>query len=183
MGLRRGANAVHFAELGSSFIGVDVSQESLDECGRQLAEVTATPYQPILIDVEDPEAALEKLTTPCELFLSFYVFELIPSQEYGARLLRIAHRALTDGGVALIQIKYDIGSFYTRPRRRQYRTGLADMTTYRIDEFWSLAESCGFVAQATHLVPKNELDERYAYFLLSKPDDRKGSPHPTSAAP
>ena len=38
-----GANAVHFAGLGTSFVGVDVSQETLDECGRQLAAATSTP--------------------------------------------------------------------------------------------------------------------------------------------
>lgn len=170
-----GANAVHFAPRGSSFVGVDISQESLDECARQVARTTSTPFQPILIDADDPEAALEQLTEPCDLFTSFYVFELIISQEYGARLLRIARRALADDGLAFIQIKYDIGSWRTRPRRRGYRSGLADMTTYRIDVFWSLAQECGLEPEAVYLVPKNELDERYAYFLLSNPSGGVGN--------
>jgi hypothetical protein len=166
-----GANAVHFAPRGSSFVGVEISQDSLDECGRQVAAATSTPYLPILIDAGDPEAVIGRLTEPCDLFTSFYVFELITSQEYGARLLRIAGQVLAEDGLAFIQVKYDTGAFRTRPRRRGYRRGLTDMTTYRIDEFWSLAESCGLVPEAVHLVPKNELDERYAYFLLSKPAD------------
>jgi SAM-dependent methyltransferase len=165
-----GANAVHFAPLGCRFVGVEVSQESLDECARQLVEVSSPPFQPILIDVDDPEAVLRRLAEPVALFTSFCVFELITSQEYGARLLRIARDALADDGVAFIQIKYDTGSWWTRARRRGYRSGrLADMTTYRIDSFWSLARSCGLEPEAVHLVPQNELDKRYAYFLLSKP--------------
>jgi hypothetical protein len=163
-----GANAVHFASRGSSFVGVDISQESLDECARQIAHTSAIPFRPILIEADHPEAALEQLTEPCDLFTSFYVFELITSQEYGARLLRIARQALTNDGIAFIQIKYDTGSWRTRTRRRSYRSGLADMTTYRIDSFWSLAQECGLQPEAIYLVPKNELDERYAYFLLSK---------------
>jgi hypothetical protein len=163
-----GANAVHFAPRSSSFVGVDISQESLDECARQVARTTSTTFQSILIDAGNPEAALEQLTEPCDLFTSFYVFELITSQEYGARLLRIARRALVDNGLAFIQIKYDIGSWRTRSRRRAYQSGLADMTTYRIEAFWSLAQECGLEPEVVYLVPRNELDERYAYFLLSK---------------
>lgn len=51
---------------------------------------------------------------------------------------------------------------------RAYRTGLAEMTTYPIAAFWELAAACGLQPEAIQLVPKNELDERYAYFLLSK---------------
>lgn len=165
-----GANAVSFAPRGSSFIGVDISQDSLDECARQVAAVTSTPFRSVLVDVAEPEAALPRLGEPCDLFLCVYVFELIPSPEYGLRLLQIAYRSLAPGGLAFIQVKYDTGAYQTRSRRRSYRTGIADMTTYRIDRFWALATESGFRPEVVHLVPKNELDERYAYFLLSKPD-------------
>jgi hypothetical protein len=46
--------------------------------------------------------------------------------------------------------------------------GLAEMTTYAIDEFWQLGQRCGFVPKAVHLVPRNELDERYACFFLAR---------------
>jgi len=42
------------------------------------------------------------------------------------------------------------------------------MTTYRIDAFWALTEACGLRPELVHLVPENELDGRYAYFLLSR---------------
>jgi hypothetical protein len=42
------------------------------------------------------------------------------------------------------------------------------MTTYGIDEFWIAAGRMGFEPQAIVLVPRNRLDERYAYYALSK---------------
>ncbi|WP_240157696.1 class I SAM-dependent methyltransferase [Pseudonocardia broussonetiae] len=172
-----GANAVHLAPEATAFVGVDLSAATLEECGRQVAAVTATPFRPVLIDPAEPEAAVAALRGTVDVFTCFYVFELIVSQEYGARLLRIAADLLTDDGLALVQIKYDTGSFGTRPRRRNYRSRLASMTTYRIDEFWELAHDCGLVPHAVHLVPRNELDERYAYFLLT----RAGGPRAEAA--
>jgi len=102
-----GANAVHFAPRCTEFVGVDVSQESLDECGRQIAGVCDTPFRPVLIEVSEPERATAEIGDGCDIFLCCYVFELIPSPEYGVRLLRIAHDLLSPGGLALTEIKYD----------------------------------------------------------------------------
>jgi SAM-dependent methyltransferase len=164
-----GANAAHFAPQAKEFIGVDLSAESLDECGRQVAAHSETEFRPVRIEVATPEKAVEEIGTGCDIFLCFYVFELIPTPEYGERLLRIARDLLASGGLALIQIKYDEGRFWTRPRRRNYRSGVAEMTTYPIAEFWKLAELNGLKPESVELVPQNELDSRYAYFLLSKP--------------
>ncbi|MGK3203619.1 class I SAM-dependent methyltransferase [Amycolatopsis sp. MEPSY49] len=163
-----GANAVAFAPRAQEYFGVDISSESLRECEREVAGVCDTPFVSVPIDVNRPESALAHVTTPCDLFLSFYVFELIPSPEYGERLLRIAHHMLASGGLALIQIKYDTGSWWTRSRGRGYRSGLAEMTTYRIERFWELATENGLIPQAVYLVPQNQLDQHYAYFFLSK---------------
>jgi SAM-dependent methyltransferase len=165
-----GANAVHFAPRVREFIGVEVSAESLQECGRQVAATCDTPFRPVLVDVADPEAALDQIEGSCDIFICFYVFELIPTPEYGERILRIAHQLIAPGGLALIQIKYDTGRWRTKPRRRGYRRGLADMTTYPIASFWELARRSGLEPALVQLVPEDELDERYAYFLLSKPD-------------
>lgn len=164
-----GANAVHFAKRAKEFVGVDVVRASLVECGRQVAEHCGTPYRPVLVDVAQPERAVEEIGGSCDIFLCVYVFELIPTPEYGERLLRIARDLLAPGGLALIQIKYDEGRFWTRPRRRSYRSGVAEMTTYPIAEFWTLAAKCGLRPEFVELVPRNELDRRYAYFLLSRP--------------
>lgn len=163
-----GANAVQFAPRCAELIGIDISRESLAECQRQVARVCDTPFRPVLIPVAEPEKATGEIGGGCDIFLCFYVFELIPTPEYGERILRIAHDLLAPGGIALIQIKYDEGSFWTRPRRRSYRSGLAEMTTYPIAEFWTLAARCGFRPESIELVPQDELDRRYAYFLLTR---------------
>lgn len=164
-----GANAIHFAKRCREFVGVDISAESLRECGRQVEVTSDALFRPVLVEVGRPERAVELIGPGCDVFLCFYVFELIPSPEYGERLLMIARELLAPGGLALIQIKYDEGRFWTRSRRRAYRSGVAEMTTYPIPEFWRLAAKCGFRPESIELVPKNELDERYAYFLLSRP--------------
>ncbi|MFK0244704.1 class I SAM-dependent methyltransferase [Amycolatopsis azurea] len=163
-----GANAVRFAPRAKEFIGVDISRDSLAECGRQIESVCDTAFLPVAVEVADPESALGDIDGVCDVFLCFYVFELIPSPEYGERLLRVAHDLLAPGGLALIQIKYETGDWRTKSRRRSYRRGLANMTTYSIHGFWELAGRCGLVPRGVRLVPRNELDERYAYFFLSK---------------
>jgi hypothetical protein len=96
------------------------------------------------------------------------VLELVPTQAYGLRLIRIAYHLLGPGGQAFVQIKYATGSWRTRPRRRSYRSDVAG-NTYRIEDFWTAMAGIGFRPEAVALVPENDLDERYAYFLLSKP--------------
>jgi SAM-dependent methyltransferase len=161
-----GANAVQIAPRAQEFVGVDISPTNLEECERQVAATCNTPFHPLLIDVADPEAAIERVTSPCDVFVSFYVFELLPTPEYGERILRIAHRLLVPGGLALIQITYDTGGWRTRPRRRSYRSNPAAMTSYRLHTFWTLSEQCGLTPRWVHLVPHDEVGERYAYVLL-----------------
>jgi 2-polyprenyl-3-methyl-5-hydroxy-6-metoxy-1,4-benzoquinol methylase len=165
-----GANAVQIAPVAREFIGVDVSAESLQECARQVEARCNTPFRPVLVDVRDPEAALGDITGPCDVFLCVYVLELIPSPAYGERILRIAQEVLAPGGLALVQIKYDTGAWRTRPRRLSYRFSPGNTTTYPIHSFWELAVRCGFEPRYVELVPEDELDERYAYFVMVKPD-------------
>ncbi|WP_255621821.1 cyclopropane-fatty-acyl-phospholipid synthase family protein [Pseudonocardia sp. DSM 110487] len=165
-----GANAVQIAPVAREFIGVDVSSESLQECARQVTARCDTPFRPVLVDVRDPEAALRDITEPCDVFLCVYVFELIPSPAYGERILHIAQELLAPGGLALVQIKYDTGAWRTRPRRLSYRFSPGNTTTYPIHDFWELAVRCGFEPRYVELVPEDELDERYAYFVMMKPD-------------
>jgi SAM-dependent methyltransferase len=164
-----GMNAVALAPMVGGIIGVDVSDDMLDEAERQVRAASNCPFRKVRIDVNAPEKALLEVGAgTVDAWVSFYVFELIPSPAYGERLLRIAFEMLRPGGLALIQIKYSTGSLLTRSRGRGYRRGLAAMTTYRIDEFWTLAEKAGFQPDSVQLVARDELDERYAYFSLSK---------------
>ena len=163
-----GANAVSFAPLADEIVGVEVNAQSIEECARQVALASSTPFVKVLIDIAQPEDAVGNISRPCDLFLCFYVLELVPTRAYGLRLMRIAYNLLGPGGQAFVQIKYATRSWRTRPRRRSYRTAVAG-NTYRIEEFWAAMAGIGFRPQAVTLVPKNDLDEHYAYFLLLKP--------------
>lgn len=165
-----GANAIHFAGVTRQFVGVDVSQASLDECDKTLREAGHQNFLPVLIEVALPEAALDLISGPCDFFLCTYVFELIPSPEYGRRLVNIALQLLRPGGIALIQIKYATHARRTRSRRWGYRYNVAHMTTYPVEEFWELAQEEGFTPRYVILHPKQLLvhDERYAYFVLER---------------
>jgi len=164
-----GANAVHFGREATEYIGIDVNEKTLAECGRQMELAGLTHFTPLLIDIPEPEAVLQKIPSPCDLFVCLYVFELFPSQSYGMRVLKIAHQLLRPGGMAMIQIKYSVNRA-TQSRGWGYKFGVANMTSYRIDEFWQHATGAGFLPHCVHLMPQQRTvsDERYAYFFLRK---------------
>ncbi|WP_299052337.1 class I SAM-dependent methyltransferase [uncultured Nocardioides sp.] len=163
-----GSTAVAVAPEARELVLVDLSARTLAECARQVAATADTPTVQVEVDVDAPEAVAGQVAG-CDLFLSFYVLELVPSQEHGARILRVAAEALVPGGLAVVQFKYDDGHRASRPRRRGYAQNLADMTTYTIPDFWALAESVGLRPVTLTLVPENELDRRYAYLAALKP--------------
>ncbi len=164
-----GANAVHFGREAEALYGVDITRPSLDECAKQMEAQGLDCFHPVLVDAATPEAALEQVPHDCDLFTCFYVFELLPTPEYGVRVLEIAHRMLRTGGMALIQIKYATG-FTTQARRWGYRLGMAHMTTYTVHDFWRHATDTGFQVHAITLQPRSEHvnDGPYAYFTLIK---------------
>ncbi len=170
-----GANAVAFAKNSSEFYGIEVSAPSLDECEKQLhAESCPAAFRRVLIEIPAPEQAIQQIgENNLDLLVSFYVFELLPSSQYCKRVLEATLKMLRPGGQAFIQIKYQTDDWRTRRREWAYSRGAANMTTFRIDEFWSLAAEVGFKPRSVHLVPKpaEVSDERYAYFLLEKSID------------
>lgn len=170
-----GANATAFAPHCKEMWGVDVSADALSECERQVkAASTTCRFHSLPIEVARPEAALDVIPRDVDLFHSFYVFEVFPSQAYGTRILKIAYEMLRPGGLAIIQVKYATDSWHTRSRRWGYRRGVAHMTSYRVEEFWAATESVGFTPKAVVLVPQPQEvpDVRYAYYLLQKPVGR-----------
>ncbi|HRK31707.1 MAG TPA: class I SAM-dependent methyltransferase [Tepidisphaeraceae bacterium] len=165
-----GCNAVHFAREAGQFIGVDVSQATLEECRRAVSAAGLGNFLPVLVDVAAPESALEQITDACDLFLCTYVMELVPTPAYGRRIVDIAYKLVRPGGLAIIQIKYATTDAATQPRRWGYKLNAANMTTYAIDQFWEICQQAGFEPLAVTLQPKQTLigDERYAYFTLSR---------------
>lgn len=164
-----GANAVAFAPSAEKFIAADVSADSVAECIRQVQAVCDTPVEPVVIDIEHPEQAAQDREDTCDTFLCMYVLELTAGPEEALRIIRIAERLLTSGGVAFVQVKYHNADPHTRGRTRNYRRNLANMTTFGIDEFWLQAQDCGLTPRLISLVPRNRLDSRYAYYALTKP--------------
>jgi ubiquinone/menaquinone biosynthesis C-methylase UbiE len=167
-----GANAVAFAPQAEEFVAVDVSESLLDECKKRVTQVCATPFVALLVGVNSPEDVLNLMPSGglIDLFLCLYVIELLPSKDHARRIMQLAARLLRPGGSALVQVKYRTRSLWTRPRTWSYRRQVAAMTSFDIDEFWHLSEECGLQPRLLTLVPKNELDERYAYFFLTRPD-------------
>jgi SAM-dependent methyltransferase len=165
-----GANAVHFARGADEFVGVDLSQAALDECVRQATKEGLANVTPVRVDVGDDAPVVRRFGGQVDLFLCTYVFEVLPSQAHGAKLLATARELLRPGGMAVVQIKYATGDLRTRSRRWGYARDFANMTTYRVDEFWQLAKTVGLTPRAVTLVPEQPMvhDERYAYFLLTK---------------
>lgn len=167
-----GANAIHFIHEVQEFCGIEIAQASLDECGRVLGEAGFSGFQPVLISAEDPEKAVELAPGPFDLFLSTYVFELLPSRSYGERVARIAWQLLKPGGLALIQIRYDDGSARSTQKNADYFRHAARFTSYRIEEFWTLMEAIGFQPLHVQLVPRRVAGysgDLYAYFALRRP--------------
>ena len=163
-----GANAVAFAPRAEHYVAVDVAPSSPPECRRQVEAICATPVTEVVTTVADPEAGLAALPGPADLFLCLYVLELVPTPEYGMRLMALAREALRPGGLAFVQIKYDDGTLAGRARRRDYRRHCANMTTYRIQDFWTGVRDLVLVPRTMTLVPENALDQNYAYLLLQR---------------
>ncbi len=162
-----GANAVCFAEGFDTFVGVDISQANLAECGRQLASIGYDRFEPIHIDAADPEAVLRRGIGPVDLFLSTAVYQHMPSKAYGERVTRCAAALLNDGGLALIQTRYATDDPATASRQSDYARNAIHFTSYRVEEFWIAARQCGLEPLAVKLVEET----RYAYYFLRHPPE------------
>lgn len=163
-----GANAVVLAPACDELVGVDISAASLEECRRQVREHAAQDMRTVLVDGARPEQAVGILgEQTVDLIVSYYVFELLPSRENVIRVLATMRRLLVDDGAAVIQFKYDDGTPSGAIRRRNYRRRIAQ-TTFAIHDFWALCGQQGLEPRVLTLVPRDALDERYAYILVTR---------------
>lgn len=167
-----GANAIHFINEVQAYCGIEIAQPSLDECGRVLAEAGFAGFQPVLISAEVPEQALDLAPGPFDLFLSTYVYELLPGRGYGERITRLAWQMLKPGGLALIQIRYDDGTPRSSQKNADYFRNSTRFTSYRVEEFWVMAQKAGFQPLYVTLVPQKVAGfsgDLYAYFAMLRP--------------
>lgn len=165
-----GTNAVHFGVGARSYYGVEITQASLDECGRQMQAARLDNFTPVLFDAAQPERVATLIAEPCDLILSTYVFCVFPSKQYALRVLRTMYDLLDTTGYALIQIKYSTPHLNSWSYHWGYAKNMGNMTTFFIDEFWTLAASCGLEPQQLYLEPHQRLngDNHFAYYLLKK---------------
>jgi 2-polyprenyl-3-methyl-5-hydroxy-6-metoxy-1,4-benzoquinol methylase len=159
-----GANAVRFAETFDTFVGVDISESNLDECGRRLTAVGYEGYQPVLIDAAEPESVTARVAEPIDFFLCTAVYQHFPGREYGERVTRAAAAMLAPEGLALIQTRYPSDDPATASKRSDYCRNVLQFTAYRVAEFWTLARRCGLEPMMVKLVET----DRYAYYFLRK---------------
>ncbi|MBC6606567.1 class I SAM-dependent methyltransferase [Hymenobacter sp. BT188] len=166
-----GANAMHFAPGSSRYYGADVTEATVKECQKQLAQEGYHNFVPVPFKVATPETVLSVITEPIDLFLCVYVFCVFPTKTYGSRVLDIAFKLLKPGGQAFIEIRYADHTPISKPHRWGYAQNMPHMVTYRIEEFWEKAISCGFEPQLVTLELEQEvrMGKRYAYYLLTKP--------------
>lgn len=167
-----GANAIHFIDDLEEFCGVEISQASLDECRRVLVDAGFGGFRPLLVDAAAPEQALQLGEGSYDCFLSAYVFELLPSKSYVARVLSVAAQLLRPGGLALVQIRYDDGTARSRQHHADYFRNSTRFTSFRVEDFWVQAERVGFRPEYVTLVPRRTEDysgDLYAYFAMVKP--------------
>lgn len=172
-GCGHGAQATAFAPDLRELVAVDVQGPALAACHDNVAAVADTEafsFVPVLID--NPEDVYPHVNMGhVDAFVSFYVFELIPGQQYGERILRMAFDVLRPGGIGFVQFKYPT-SRWDETRRRGYSArNLADTTKYRPDEFWSMVERVGFTPGHITIEPSNALDGHYGYMSFTKPED------------
>ncbi|MEW6111143.1 MAG: class I SAM-dependent methyltransferase [Thermodesulfobacteriota bacterium] len=159
-----GANAIQFCRAIPRFYGIDISRANLEECERQVRAHGLHGFTPVLIPGDRPEECEQAIGEPVEFFLSTAVYQHFPSRNYGIRVTRIAHRLLSDNGIALIQIRYDDGDRAHRSKTRNYADQALSFTTWTIEHFWAEADDCGFEPLAISL----DTDARYAYYFLKK---------------
>lgn len=171
-GVGGGANAVRLVRYCEELIGVDIAIPQLEACVTEIDKIDEARgrFTPMVIDAQKPNEILHFGVPKIDVVVSFYVFELLASPEYGEEVLRIFTHLLRAGGLAMVQIKYT-SSLLTRSLRREYAANAANMTTYSIEEFGKLARWVGFEVLDVQVFERDVVEARgnYAYFLLRRP--------------
>lgn len=158
-----GANIVELCRHFGCVYGVDIAESNLIECAKQVDLLRLdTNFVPILITVNHPEECLSKINEKVHIFLSTAVYQHFPSKQYGARMTEIAADMLTRPGFAIIQIRYDDGKPYYKPKKRNYSKNVVTFTSYKSEEFAAICQNSGFDVISTTKIPETN----YEYYFL-----------------
>lgn len=142
-----GAVLSAFAPHAARCIGFDIAESNLAETARVLAE-TGRPFTGVLV----PEnfAEIEKIEGEIDLFLSFNVFQHLPSKAYLRDVVAYMARAMKPGAPGVVDIRFDNGDpKFAGAALEAYGTvtGHTFATSIRIDHFNTMLEKAGFVVE------------------------------------
>ncbi len=168
-----GTNLAALADRARHLIGVDINDDSLQRTAKELDERSpGVPFTPIRVDVPTPDTALTALDEPVDLVVCVNVMELVPDPAYGLHLISLFNEALRPGGMAFVQIRYREATLRSRPAGAFYRANITRMTSYAVAEFWTACERLGLHPSYVTLHPEEDvIGERYAYFVLTRPEN------------
>lgn len=163
-----GSNAVAFAKEVGTYYGVDISEDNLKECAKQMAEAGyPEKFRPIyLSNPAKPEDVLSQAPAgEFDLFLSTAVFQHFPGKEYAIKVMKSAFQLVKPGGLAIIQIRFDDGRPKSITKNSNYEKNAIFFTSFYIPEFWYIAEKIiGFKPISISLA----LNASYAVFFMQK---------------
>ncbi|WP_420450888.1 methyltransferase domain-containing protein [Ilumatobacter sp.] len=141
-----GTNLLALAPIAERYYGVDISRSNLDEAERMIREEGYDDvFRPVLVR-DDPSEILAHVDSPIELFVSTAVFQHFPSKSYGRSVLEVIHEVTAPHALGVVQIRYDNDDPRFRPigSLDEYRERHITANSYKIDEFWALANETGF---------------------------------------
>lgn len=156
-----GMNVIELCQHFGCVYGMDIAEETLAECVRQVKAMGN--FIPMLMLIDRPGAYFRKMPEQVQVFLSTAVYHHFPSKEYGERVTEFAYNVLTHPGFALIQIRYDDGTPLYKPKDRDYSKNVVTFMSYPSDEFRSICRNCGFEVLQT-----SKTRSHLEYFLLQK---------------
>lgn len=149
----------------SHVYGIEISQASLEECGRQMNRLGLRNFTPVFFQAQDPESIL-RIVPPgsADVIVSASVFQHFPSKLYTQRVVRVAGELTRPGGFALIQVRYFDGSAKLRQKKSDYAQNVIYMTSFTPEEFSPLLEDAGFSLLQRDRDPDGGGDRHDYYF-------------------
>jgi hypothetical protein len=163
-----GANVRLLCENFRRVYGIEVSEASLDECGRQMSVFGFDNFRPVFFPSETPESILDMVEPETiDVILSVAVFQHFPSKEYTQRVLAIMETLMKKEAVALIQVRYFDGSEKLRQKDSDYSKNVVYMTSFTSGEFSEQLSNAGLNVLVSERDIDN-VDDCHEYFFIQK---------------
>ena len=173
-----GAIARPLCENFASVYGVDISEATLYECRKRMADLAAHKadkgpaklenFTAFHFPSEHPEAVLDLIAPgTVDFIVSVGVFKHFPSQTYTLRVLQVMEKLLKKEGFLFIQIRYFDGAEKYRPKEGDYAHNVITMTSFTADAFAAQLAAAGLALLHRESDVDGE-DEKHEYYFLGK---------------